>query len=209
MRLFLTFFFFIVDDFYFMKSLSRAGIYTIIRKHGTDINLRRFLSTDAWGLGVVVDLRCRNKSAVTIFAEVKGFYTIDTYSFISSHVRRKKERRDWYFISVQTSKYRMYDYSYHWLALGSKLDSSIPLLNDSAYGMTTDFVLAITNSTGYDLYDIYNHCKYRGGTLNVTMLGLWRPGKGLTITLTQSLIERRANMHGMTLKISGVVRIVG
>lgn len=63
----------IAGDFYFLKSLSRAGIYTIIRKHGPDINLRRFLSTDAWSLGVVVDLRCRNESAVTIFAEVKSF----------------------------------------------------------------------------------------------------------------------------------------
>lgn len=102
----------------------------------------------------------------------------------------------------------MYDYSYHWLVLGSKLNSSVPFLNDSAYSITTDFVLAITNGSGYDLYDVYNHCKYRGGTLNVTKLGWWRRGEGLTIILNQPLIERRANMHGMTLKISGVVRII-
>jgi len=65
--------FFIAGDFYFVKSLSRAGIFTIIRKHDKNINIRRFLSTDAWSLGVVVDLRCRNESAVTIFAEVKEF----------------------------------------------------------------------------------------------------------------------------------------
>lgn len=99
----------------------------------------------------------------------------------------------------------MYDYSYHWLVLGSTLNSSVPLLDDSAYSITTDFVLAITNSSGYDLYDVYNHCKYRGGTLNVTSLGSWRQGTGLAITLTQPLVHRRANMHGMTLKISGVV----
>lgn len=102
----------------------------------------------------------------------------------------------------------MYDYSYHWLVLGSKLDSSVPFLNDSAYSITTDFVLAITNGSGYDLYDVYNHCKYRGGTLNVTKLGWWRRGEGLTIILNQPLIERRANMHGLTLKISGVVRVI-
>ncbi|XP_018339201.1 PREDICTED: uncharacterized protein LOC108746756 [Trachymyrmex septentrionalis] len=162
------------SDFHFVKSLSRAGIFTIIRKHDKNINIRRFLSTDAWSLGVVVDLRCRNESAVTIFAE--------------------------------TSKYRMYDYSYHWLVLGSKLNSSVPLLNDSAYSMTTDVTLAITNGSGYDLYDVYNHCKYRGGTLNLTRLGWWRRGEGLIITLTQPLVERRANMHGMTLKISGVIQ---
>jgi hypothetical protein len=66
-------YFSIAGDFYFMKSLSRAGIFTIIRKHDSSINLRRFLSTDAWSLGIVVDLRCRNESAVAIFAEVKRF----------------------------------------------------------------------------------------------------------------------------------------
>lgn len=101
----------------------------------------------------------------------------------------------------------MYDYSYHWLVLGSKLSMSVPLLNDSAYSMTTNFVLAIMNGSGYDLYDVFNHCKYRGGTLNVTKLGSWRQGEGLIITLTQPLVERRANMHGMTLKMSGVVRV--
>jgi len=87
--------FFIAGDFYFMKSLSRAGIFTIIRKHSSDINIRRFLSTDAWSLGVVVDLRCRNESAVTIFAEVKEFFKsilifILTY-FQSSYVKTKKD----------------------------------------------------------------------------------------------------------------------
>lgn len=99
MRVSLSCFFFTAGDFYFMKSLSRAGIYTIIRKHDTNINLRRFLSADAWSLGVVVDLRCNNKSAVTIFAEVKGFI-IDSYSFLFIryfqffHVKKKKERKD-------------------------------------------------------------------------------------------------------------------
>jgi hypothetical protein len=101
----------------------------------------------------------------------------------------------------------MYDYSYHWLVLGSTLSKSVPLLNDSAYSMTTNLALATMNGSGYDLYDVFNHCKYRGGTLNVTKLGSWRQGEGLIITLTQPQVERRANMHGMTLKMSGVVRV--
>lgn len=102
----------------------------------------------------------------------------------------------------------MYDYSYNWLVLGSKLNKSTHLLDDRAYSMTTDLTLAISNGSDYDLYDVFNHCKYRGGTLNVTRLGSWRAGIGLIITLTQPLVQRRANMHGMTLKMSGVVRIV-
>ncbi|KAL6441403.1 hypothetical protein ACFW04_003550 [Cataglyphis niger] len=166
----------VTSDFHFVKSLSRAGIFTIVRKHDTNINIKRFLHTEIWGLGIVLDLRCqRNKeSAATIFAE--------------------------------TSKYRMYDYSYHWLVLGSKLNDSVSYLNDSAFSIITDFALAITNGSNYDLYDVYNHCKYRGGTLNITRLGSWRRETGLVITLTQPLIHRRANMHGMTLKISGVIQ---
>lgn len=102
----------------------------------------------------------------------------------------------------------MYDYSYHWLVLGSKLNDSVPFLNDNAYSIITDLALAITNGNNYDLYDVYNHCKYRGGTLNVTKLGSWQRETGITITLTQPVIQRRANMHGMTLKISGVVCII-
>lgn len=122
--------------------------------------------------------------------------------------KKEKRKTGLIFHICQTSKYRMYDYSYHWLVFGSKLNSSVSFLNDSAYSITTDFTLAITNGSGYDLYDVYNHCKYRGGTLNVTKLGSWRRGEGLTIILNQPLIERRANMHGMTLKISGVVRVI-
>ncbi|KOC69525.1 Glutamate receptor, ionotropic kainate 2 [Habropoda laboriosa] len=104
------------------------------------------------------------------------------------------------------SKYRMYDYSYNWLVLDSNYNHSISLLNDSAYNIVTDVVVAISKKNGYDLYDVYNHCKYRGGSLNVTQLGIWRRDTGLNVTLTQPLINRRANMHGMRLKISGVVQ---
>lgn len=99
----------------------------------------------------------------------------------------------------------MYDYSYNWLVLGSHYNNSIPFLNDTAYNIVTDVVLAITNKNGYDLYDVFNHCKYRGGALNVTELGTWHRESGLKVFLTQPLISRRANMHGMRLKISGVV----
>lgn len=99
----------------------------------------------------------------------------------------------------------MYDYSYNWLVLGSNYNDSVAALNDSAYNMVTDLVLAMSSKDGYDLYDVFNHCKYRGGSLNVTKLGTWHRDSGLNITLTQPLINRRANMHGMRLKISGVV----
>jgi len=53
--------------------LSKVGIFTIIKKYDMSINVRRFLNTEAWTLGVVMDLRCHNESAVAIFAEVKEY----------------------------------------------------------------------------------------------------------------------------------------
>jgi len=61
------------EDFDFIKSLSKVGIFTIIKKYDMNINVRRFLNTDAWTLGVVMDLRCHNESAVAIFAEVNEY----------------------------------------------------------------------------------------------------------------------------------------
>ncbi|XP_043262966.1 ionotropic receptor 75a-like [Colletes gigas] len=163
-----------IGDFNLMKTLSTTGIFTIIREPTVKIDFRRFLRSETCTLGVIVDLRCLNETAVRIFGE--------------------------------SSKYRMYDYSYSWLVLGSNYDYTIPMLNDTAYNMVTDLVVAISNKTDYVLYDVFNHCKYRGGALNVTKLGTWRHDSGLNITLTQPLINRRANMHGMRLKISGVIQ---
>ncbi|XP_034195536.2 uncharacterized protein LOC117611629 [Osmia lignaria lignaria] len=163
-----------IGDFNLLKTLSTIGIFTIIREPSMKIDFRRFLRSETWTVGVVIDVRCHNETAVRIFAE--------------------------------SSKHRMYDYSYNWLVLGSNYNRSIPLLNDTAYNIVTDLVLAISNKHGYDLYDVFNHCKYRGGLLNVTKLGTWRQDSGLNIVLTQPLINRRANMHGMRLKISGVIQ---
>ncbi|CAD1469411.1 unnamed protein product, partial [Heterotrigona itama] len=161
-------------DFNLVKTLSTTGIFTIMREPSVKIDFRRFMRSETWTVGVVIDLRCQNETAVRIFAE--------------------------------SSKYRMYDYSYNWLVLGSNYNQSVPILNDTAYNIVTDVALAISNRNGYDLYDVFNHCKYRGGSLNITQLGTWYPESGLKILLTQPLINRRANMHGMRLKISGVIQ---
>ncbi|CAK9810167.1 Ionotropic receptor 75a [Anthophora quadrimaculata] len=163
-----------IGDFNLLKTLSTTNIFTIIREPSVKIDFRRFMRSETWTVGVVIDLRCHNETAVRIFAE--------------------------------SSKYRMYDYSYNWLVLGSNYNHSISLLNDTAYNIVTDVVVGISNKNGYDLYDVFNHCKYRGGALNVTKLGTWHRDDGLNVTLTQPLINRRANMNGMRLKISGVIQ---
>lgn len=79
------------------------------------------------------------------------------------------------------------------------------LLNDDSFGVVTDITIAIETVTGFDLYDVYNPCKARGGTLNVTALGYWTEKSGVTIRLRQSKYERRSNLHGMKLRIGVLV----
>lgn len=66
------------DDFYFVKKLSSAGIFAIVRNPDKRLNIRRFLHTETWTLGVVVDLRCHeNDSTVNIFTEVEEPAKVD------------------------------------------------------------------------------------------------------------------------------------
>ncbi|XP_066597709.1 ionotropic receptor 75a-like [Prorops nasuta] len=104
------------------------------------------------------------------------------------------------------SEYRMYDYLYNWLIFGDTLNGTLSLLNDSSYSTITDLVVSVPNDSGLEMYEIFNHCKYRGGSLNISKLGSWDPLHGLEITSRKSLIERRSNLQGMTLKISGVIQ---
>ncbi|KYN18293.1 Glutamate receptor [Trachymyrmex cornetzi] len=101
--------------------------------------------------------------------------------------------------------HRMYDYSYAWLIFGSNLNDSLQSLNDSGFSIVTDFAILLPNDSDYVLYDVYNHCKMRGGVLNVTWLGSWRENEGLTIKLTDSRINRRRDYHGMRAKAAGIV----
>lgn len=69
-----------IGDFNLLKTLSTTGIFTIIREPSVKIDFRRFMRSETWTVGVVIDLRCRNETAVRIFAEVRetSFFTITT-----------------------------------------------------------------------------------------------------------------------------------
>lgn len=99
----------------------------------------------------------------------------------------------------------MYDEMHKWLILGTNLSHSLHILNDDAFSISTDVIIAVPSANDYILYDIYNPCKERGGSANVTMFGTWSSKKGLNVTLTQSKFERRSNLHGMRLKVGIVV----
>ena len=99
----------------------------------------------------------------------------------------------------------MFDELYYWLILGSNLNESLSLINDNSFGLSTDFVIAIFEENHCTLYEIYNPCKLRGGTLQTTRLGFWNESNGLKILLKINKV-RRWNLEGMKLKMSGVVR---
>lgn len=102
----------------------------------------------------------------------------------------------------------MYGYLYGWLIIGSNLNQSISILNDTAYGMATDVVVAVPNENGYEMYDVFNHCKYRGGLLNVVKYGTWTTKRNLNVYLTEPKLIRRRDFNGLRLKIAGVVSVL-
>lgn len=81
-------------------------------------------------------------------------------------------------------------------------------MNDTSFSAVTDFMIAISKNKGYILYDVFNFCKYRGGILNVTFAGEWLSKEKLNIRLLKDPIAKRSDMHGMTLLMSGLVRMV-
>lgn len=103
---------------------------------------------------------------------------------------------------------RLYGEQHYWLILGKGYNESISMLNDTEYSISTDLVVAVAEGENFSLYDAFNHCKYRGGQLNVTQLGTWNNITGFNITLTQAKFTRRSNFHGMNLRMAGLVSFV-
>lgn len=67
----------VLGDFNLLKTLSTTGIFTIIRESSVKIDFRRFMRSEIWTVGVVIDLRCHNETAVRIFTEVREIFLRD------------------------------------------------------------------------------------------------------------------------------------
>lgn len=75
------------------------------------------------------------------------------------------------------------------------------MVNDGAFGVSTNFIIAVPgDDQDYELYDIYNPYKNRGGMLSVTFYGAWNSDSGLSIRLVQTKSWRRADLHGLVIK---------
>ncbi|KAK1128660.1 hypothetical protein K0M31_003116 [Melipona bicolor] len=127
------------------------------------------------------------------------------YSWLGVFLDSRCNRREYTRILVDATRYSMYDEMHKWLILGSNLSHVTEILNDSAFTVSTDVVIAVSSANDYILYDVYNPCKDRGGSMNVTQYGTWNSKTGLNVSTSQSKFERRANLHGMKLKVGVVV----
>ncbi|XP_023316838.1 uncharacterized protein LOC111694150 [Trichogramma pretiosum] len=112
---------------------------------------------------------------------------------------------DTQYILTKSSYARLYGEQHYWLILGKDLNESIKLLNDTEYSISTDLVVAIENGNEFQMFDAFNHCKYRGGALNITYFGNWNIDTRMNVSLKQAKFRRRSNYHGMILRMAGLV----
>ncbi|XP_043793608.1 ionotropic receptor 75a-like [Apis laboriosa] len=121
--------------------------------------------------------------------------------FLDSRCDRSRYRR----ILIDATKYSMYDEMHKWLIFGSNLSHVLEILSDETFTVSTDVIIAVPSADNYILYDVYNPCKDRGGSMNVTYFGMWNFKTGLNVNLNQSKFARRSNLHGMKLKVGIVI----
>ncbi|XP_076766933.1 ionotropic receptor 75a [Xylocopa sonorina] len=163
----------IEDDIRLIKLLNNVGIAVSINQLASTIDVPRFLQSNYSNLGVFLDLQCW----IADEDDVKLFN--------------------------ETTSHYIFDHLHQWLILDNNMDHTIQLLNEDAFSITTDIVIAVPRDDDYILYDVYNHCKRCGGLLNITEIGTWSRNDELRITLKTDKFSRRWNYHGMKIRIAG------
>ncbi|XP_058798950.1 ionotropic receptor 75a-like [Phymastichus coffea] len=163
----------IIDDAQLVKDFNIKGITSALSKITNGSTIHFFGFADFYKLGIILDTRCYNWDEI-------------------------------HSILLEATDYRMYDELRYWLIIGYDLTYIADNINDEAFGISTNFVIAISSENGeyYQLYDVYNAAKDKGGTLNITLTGDWKIDTKLNIILTQSKLFRRLNLHGIVLQAS-------
>ncbi|CAL7944852.1 unnamed protein product [Xylocopa violacea] len=165
----------IEDDFRLIKLLNDIGIAVSINQLRSTIDIPRFLHTNYSKLGAFLDLQC----------QIADEDVVKLFNETTSHY--------------------MFGHLHQWLILEDNMDHAIQLINENAFSITTDVVIAVPRDDDYILYDLYNHCKRCGGLLNITEIGTWSRNDGLRITLRTDKFSRRWNYHRMKIRIAGYV----
>ena len=98
----------------------------------------------------------------------------------------------------------MFEELHNWLIIGTDLNKTLELINDWAFSLSTDFFIAIVKENNYQLYEIYNSGKYRGGTLNISFVGEWNRENGFSNSI---IIDKklRWNLKGLNVLFRSLV----
>ncbi|XP_012056003.1 PREDICTED: uncharacterized protein LOC105619082 [Atta cephalotes] len=182
-------------DYFLYKDVSNVVGFSC---GGLESNVK-FARTfnEVFVLTSMCNLESMNESSIHILRKLLQ----NNYRNLGIYVDARCEGHNYTVIYYEATKSFLFDETHKWLILGRKLDDTLSLLNDDSFGVVTDITIAIETDTGFDLYDVYNPCKARGGSLNVTVLGYWTEKSGVAIRLKQSKYERRFNLHGMKLRV--------
>ncbi|KAJ8664949.1 hypothetical protein QAD02_006611 [Eretmocerus hayati] len=163
----------IQENIIFTRKFHGQSVIIELRELSEGFKLNRIITSEHQKMGILLDLRCyRNTSSSPILSQI-------------------------------TSR-EFYRQLHYWLVTSNDLESVLDMVDDNRFSMTTDFVIAIPIKfyIGFDLYDIYNPSKERGGKLNVTFFGSWDPKHGLNLELSEDKYSQRSNLHGMMWKVS-------
>lgn len=57
---------------------------------------------------------------------------------------------------MQASKLRIYDELHNWLVIGNSVNSVTKVIDDYAFGMSTDFVIAVPRAYNYSVKKLCN-----------------------------------------------------
>ncbi|KAJ8664944.1 hypothetical protein QAD02_006606 [Eretmocerus hayati] len=103
---------------------------------------------------------------------------------------------------TEASDHRFYNELHYWLIIGSDLDYVLQVVDDQAFGTSTDFTIAVVsqNTMSMELYDVYNPFKGANGSLHVSSYGHWTRTDGLKISLSGTKLSRRSNLEGLVLR---------
>nr|QNL15112.1 ionotropic receptor 75a [Aulacocentrum confusum] len=105
-------------------------------------------------------------------------------------------------ILTEAGTSKMFGKLYSWLLVGNDFNQTLSYLDEYEMGLLNDIVIAVEREIKFDMYDVYNPAKNRGGELNITRFGTWDAKTGLNVELTQSLFARRYDLHGIEVLVS-------
>lgn len=105
---------------------------------------------------------------------------------------------------AQISKRILFHNERNWLMFSSSLRKAFATLSPQNINVDAEIVLAVPVNydeevSKYNLYEVFNPSSKHGGRLNISRLGNWNKGFSFDIPSKQTKIERRRNLHGITL----------